>query len=556
MKMPSLFHATLHATLSTRPRAAPRAVLLVSALAASSSLALAGEDFVYPTRAGDTLWDISARLLKHPAHWPALQERNKLAEPRNMPVGFPLRIPGNLLRFDAAPAKVAAVRGDARRASAPLEAGATVAAGDVLATGKDSWVALDLADGSRLVLQPESRLRLEALQGVRAAGIYRTQLDLQSGRVENQVAKQQDKETGYRLRTPAAVIAVRGTGFRVAADSDTLSRAEVTEGVIQVKGGKGKRPLFLRAGEGLVVASEAPLPAAVPLLSAPDLAGLAEQQDRVLVRFAFPALPGAVAYRAQVAQDKDFQKVAAEGVFQSPAAKFAGIADGKLWLRVRGIAANGLEGQDAQRAFTLKARPEPPFPSLPARAGKVRGETVDFQWTQAEGAASYVLQLSVRGDFSQAVAEVKGLKDSAWKSGPLPPGAYAWRVASVRSDGDQGPFGDAVPFDLRPSPAQPEPPKVDGEHLEFTWVGEPGQSFELELARDKTFAGSAGQAPMRMKLKEAKVSLPRPEPGLWHMRVRATDPDGSIGPWTATQSFEVPASRPWWLLLLFLPILL
>lgn len=548
MKMPSLFHATLHA--------APLTLWVAAALAASSPRAQAGDDFVYTTCAGDNLWDIAARLLKSPGDWPALQERNKLAEPRRMPPGILLRIPKKLLRFDAAPAKVAAVRGDTRLASGPLETGATVKAGDVLATGKDSWVALDLADGSRLVLQPESRLRLEALQGARAAGIYRTQLDLQSGRVENQVQKQQDKETGYRLRTPAAVIAVRGTGFRVAAESDKSSRAEVTEGVIQVKGGKSRRPLSLQAGEGLVVGSDAPLPAAVPLLPAPDLAGLAEQQDRVLMRFSFPALSGAVAYRAQVAEDKDFQKVAAEGVFQTPSARFAGLADGKLWLRVRGIAANGLEGRDAHRALTLKARPEPPFPSLPAPAGKVRGETVDFQWTQAEGAVSYRLQLAVGGDFSQPVAEAKGLKDTTWNSGKLAPGLYTWRVASVRGDGDKGPFGDAVPFELRPTPAQPEPPKVDGDQLEFTWAGEPGQSFELELARDKAFAGTGPQTPMRMKLKEAKVSLPRPESGTWHMRVRATDPDGFVGPWTATQSFEVPPARPWWLLLVLLPILL
>jgi hypothetical protein len=524
---------------------------LLAILVAAALPALAGEDFIYATREGDNLWDISTRLLRNPADWQILQKKNAVAEPRHLPVGFMLRIPKNLLRFDAAPARVAVVRGDARRTSGQLQEGATLSSGEEVVTGKDSYVALDLADGSRLVLQPESKLRLDALQGAKGAGIYRTRLDLRSGRVENQVAKQQDTESGYRLRTPAAVIAVRGTGFRVAAESDKQARAEVTEGVVKVRGGKGKRAVAVSAGEGLVVTSDAPIVPAVPLLLAPDLSGLPPILDRVLVRLSFPALAGAVGYRAQLAEDEAFRRIVADGVFQGPVAKFSGVADGKLWLRVRGVAENGLEGLDAVRAVTLKARPEPPFASLPKPAGKVRGEAVNFQWTNAEGAASYDLQVASCGDFSQPVQEAKAIAGTSWQSGKLPPGNYAWRVASVRADGDHGPYGDGIPFELRPMPANPEAPKLDGNQMDFAWPAEPGQRFELELARDSKFA----DAPTQLKLDEPRVSLPRPDAGIWFMRVRATDPDGFVGPWTATQSFEGPA-RPWWLLLGLLPLVL
>jgi hypothetical protein len=40
------------------------------------------------------------------------------------------------------------------------------------------------------------------------------------------------------------------------------------------------------------------------------------------------------------------------------------------------------------------------------------------------------------------------------------------------------------------------------------------------------------------------------------MRVRATDPDGFVGPYTAVQRFEVPAPPPWFLLLFLIPLLL
>ena len=42
-----------------------------------------------------------------------------------------------------------------------------------------------------------------------------------------------------------------------------------------------------------------------------------------------------------------------DGVFAGPAAKWADLPDGRYVLRVRAIDAGGLEGVNAERAFTL-----------------------------------------------------------------------------------------------------------------------------------------------------------------------------------------------------------
>ena len=68
----------------------------------------------------------------------------------------------------------------------------------------------------------------------------------------------------------------------------------------------------------------------------------------------------AVAYRAQVARDEQFNDVIATTVFTTPRARFTNLPDGSYLLRVRAIDAEGLEGQDATRGFALRARPEPP----------------------------------------------------------------------------------------------------------------------------------------------------------------------------------------------------
>lgn len=530
-----------------------RASIPLLVAAAHAGPAVAAGNFNYLTQPGDSLWSVAAQFLRQPTDWPVLQRENSVNDPLRLPVGQILRIPLRLLRLDSMPARVAAVRGDAKASGQAIAVGAKLGAGQEIVTGSDGFVAVDMADGSRLLVQPGSRLKLDNLQGSPGAGLYRTRLELLNGRVDNEVSKQKDTEAGYRLHTPAAVIAVRGTGFRVAA-ADKMAQAEVTEGEIGVKGVqrmkvKG-RPVAVRAGEGLVVAAEQPVSAAVPLLPAPDFSGLAERWERVALRVPFPAVPGAVSYRAQLAGDAAFRQMLAEGVFKNPEAKFAEVQDGKVWLRVRAIAANGLEGKDAVLALTVKARPEPPFGTSPPVGVPIRGEDVKFGWTRAEGAASYRMQVGACGEFNTPVKEVAGLVEPAWQAS-LPPGRYAWRVSSVKADGDAGPYGDAVPFEMRPAPANPEPPKVGGNDLEFSWAGETGQKFRLQLARDAAFS----QGVVERELAEPRLILPRPEAGVWYMRVRATDPDGFVGPWTATQSFEVPA-RPWWLLLLLLPALL
>ncbi|MCK7492440.1 MAG: hypothetical protein MZW92_13215 [Comamonadaceae bacterium] len=92
---------------------------------------------------------------------------------------------------------------------------------------------------------------------------------------------------------------------------------------------------------------------------------------------------------------------------------------------------------------------------------------------------------------------------------------------------------------------------LEGDRIAFSWPAEPEQRFEFQLARDETFA-----APIEVRsLTEPRTALERPAAGTYSMRVRAIDPDGFVGPYTATQRVEVPA-RPWWLLLLLLPLVL
>ena len=522
-------------------------MMLAALLAAPAVAAEAESDYVYVTRPGDTLIGIGRRLLRQARDWVQVQKLNRVADPYRMPSGSTLRIPVALLQPEAASARIVAVSGAARSGKDKAEAGASLGEDAELQTEGDGFVTIQLADGTLLTLQPRTRLRLEALKRYRNTEAHDSRIGLGAGRVETQAPKQQGRPARVQIRTPGAVVGVRGTQFRVGADEDSgLARTEVTQGVVAAA--KPEQPGAVAAvseGYGLVVARDKPLGPPVALLPAPDLAATPELHERIVLRFAFPALAGAAGYRAQVATDKEFRHVRGESVTTGAEARFTNLEDGAYWLRARGIDAAGLEGRDAVKAFRLKARPEPPFASQPANRGKVRGDSA---------AASYVFQLARDARFEQLVAVADGIRDTQLTpQDKLAPGTYHWRVASVRADGDRGPFGDVQGFELKPAPANPDPPTIDEDTLRFTWQAEPGQSFEFQLARDDKFVDIVAAR----KLDAPEFSLPRPEAGVYYMRVKATDPDGFVGPYTATQRVDVPRPPvPRWLLLFLLAPLL
>ena len=66
--------------------------LMLPGLVLAQAAAPAGE-FVYRAHARDTLIGIGRRLLIEPRRWPEVQARNKIADPRHIPLGDEIRIP-------------------------------------------------------------------------------------------------------------------------------------------------------------------------------------------------------------------------------------------------------------------------------------------------------------------------------------------------------------------------------------------------------------------------------------------------------------------------------
>jgi hypothetical protein len=375
------------------------------------------------------------------------------------------------------------------------------------------------------------------------SGVTRSQLSLEQGEAESRVNPQRTRGSAYDIRTPVLTLGVRGTEFRVRTAAGSTA-AEVTEG--RVAASVGRKPVAtIGDGFGMVAGGAGASPVR-PLPPAPGLSTLPTRYERVPLRFSWPALPGAAGYRAQVFADAALNQRLLDGEFTEPAAQWADLPDGRYLLLVRARDPQGLEGRDAQLAFTLKARPEPPFTTQPRDEGQAYGEQLEFSWTKAAAAQRYHLQVAddarfetVRVDRNDVGGERLGLA--------LPPGRYHWRIASIAAGDDHGPFSDASSFELRetPPPVALAPPRDEGERLVFRWRARSSDdTYDVQVATDAAFT----QLVLERRENLPELVLPRPAPGRYYLRVRTQQADGFTGAWGATQQFDVPRSLWWWLL--------
>lgn len=516
-----------------------------------TAYAAATGDYVYRIVKGDTLIGLSSHLLNAPEDWPKVARHNRLPNPNHIVPGNELRVPLALLKSSLAHATVTHTVGDVKVSaangapSAVAALGATLGEGATVVTGKDGFATLRLQDGSTVRVQSASQVQVERMRTYPDVGLLESAMKLISGRVTSLVQKfraEDKKETRHGVTTPTANLAVRGTEFRVSADEQGVSRGEVLEGAVAIAAAgatgsagsaQGKR---LDAGFGSVVDANRNVSDPIALLAAPNLLQLAPLQERTILRFPLPAIPGAHGYRAQVARDAGFNTVVAEIVSATADLRLTNIDDGSYFMRVRAFDARGLEGRDATHAFKLKARPEPPLVTSPAAKGKVRATEVEFKWAENTAAATYHLQVARDPSFKTVVHENKAVAGGSVSVAKLPVGEYFWRVASLRKDGDRGPYGDVSAFTLLPPPAQPEPPLMDATGIQFRWSGEPGQTFEFEVANEAKFVKPI----ITQKVTTPELTLPLPNHGTYYMRFRAIDADGFVGPYTSAQRFVVP----------------
>ncbi len=376
----------------------------------------------YAVRPGDTLIGIADRALVRQADWRVVARANRIADPRRLPVGRALVIPAPLLRREPLTAGVAAFSGQVTLApGGAAKVGSSVAAGTVLATGPNSFVTLALADGSRVTLPSQSRIKVAVLDRIVLDGRLERRFELLSGRSDFGVTARERDADRFLVKTPVAVAAVRGTEFRVSHDG-AASTISTVEGSVAGRAAAARAETDVTTGTGSVLTATSARVTA--LLPAPKLVDPGKVQDDPAVVFTLE--PGAATRRRLLlARDAGFIDVFAEAETSGDSASFDGVGNGTLYARVTAIDGDGVEGLPASYEF------ERFLSGLKTEAGALAGKPrrTRFRWQPSgEGQRRYGFVLARDAALADRIIDAPVLEGTEMVVSGLAPGVWYWRV--------------------------------------------------------------------------------------------------------------------------------
>ncbi|NOR69942.1 MAG: LysM peptidoglycan-binding domain-containing protein [Methylomarinum sp.] len=519
------------------------------------SFSCLADDWVYRVINNDTLWDISEKYLGGYSHLKQLQTLNKIKDPYHLSPGSQIVIPEKWLISHPAIARIIQIQGYASLIDENTQQKKTAKIGDILIEGDkvitqaDTTLLVKFIDGSQLSLQENSHLQMGPLSLFENTGMSKTQLHLNKGRLETQVAPKKGSSSQFKINTPLSSTSVRGTNYRLSSQEKNAI-TEVLEGSVAVKSPLQKQNI--NAGFGIISsANSKSLP--VKLLPAPDISNIPAIFERNPLQFQIEVQAKARKHRLQIANDEAFQQVIYDKTLSSTIIRATDLADGHYFLRLRAVDHQDIEGFNSEIAITVNALPEPPLIILPKAESQTPDEQPIFQWTNREYITDYHFQLADNAEFIQPLIDLPHYADVEYSSElKLALGDYYWRIAAIDKDHKDGPFGDTQHFKRIASAPKAGEAKIndDGISIQFQ-KGLPTQSYQFQLASDDAFKNILVEKNSTKPVFELETL----EPGDYFIRGRTLDPDGFSSEFGNPQQLEIPIDARYWLLL-SLPLLI
>ena len=342
--------------------------------------------FLYTVRKGDELIKMSAESFSSPDDWKEIVTLNKMKDPNAIQPGQILKIPTRLMKLFPLNAKLVSTSGDVQLGGAKAGVGAAVPEGSKLQTGRNSSAVLELADGSRVTMLPNTLAELATSRtyGLRgdasASGStnwFSGLLRLSAGALETLASKNVKRSSPLQIETPTSLVGVRGTQFRVAFDDPVSqnARTEVLEGNVRADNQKQGSGTDLAQGKGSVFNAAVKAIAVVDLPKAPDLSKVPELIFKPQALLPMPAGTSYKAFRTQIAGDQNFDKIVRDVVVKDGNAAFADLPNGQWFARVRSIRDDTIEGYDAVKVVQVMI---PVQPGQPARQWTITGDSLEM----------------------------------------------------------------------------------------------------------------------------------------------------------------------------------
>jgi hypothetical protein len=384
----------------------------------------------YTVRTGDTLLGLTAKYLTGANAFDTIARANRLPDNNRIYPGNVLTVPVAIMRAEPLQAKIVSFKGSTSVVtsgrSAAASVGLAIRPGDMLQTGVDGFVTILLSNGSRMTLPTQSRVRIIQMRQFLLTKSTDFDFSVEKGRTEISVTPASNANNLFRLRTPIAVSAVRGTKFRIGYESQNdPSLTEVIEGKVAVDGANAAATSMVPAGFGAAAAASGDV-GTEELLPAPAISDAARLWRNRFLDFDLAPVATARGYKLQLANDAEFQDMVAETRSTTTKLRLAGIDNGSYYARAMAVAPSGLEG--LSQTVQIKRELAPLVATVSGVGGQQR-----FTWeTDGRGEPLFRLQLFPGTMNETPVIDEIGITGSTMTINSLPAGSYVWRVGMRR----------------------------------------------------------------------------------------------------------------------------
>lgn len=506
--------------------------------------------WTYEVKQGDTLYDISDMYIEDPSSWPLLAQDAKVKEPKHLQPGQLIRIPVDLLRHDKKPLRVAYLRGEVliaqkNQAPRPLEKNMLIQEGQTITTGQDGFVSLKLPDETDLLISAGSVLHIGQFRYV--PDVNKTLIDfvLDSGHIETKVTPQ-PPNSQFRVTTPVAVTAVRGTKFGVGMNKDgTQQINDVIQGTIEVGGKKNassqRQSVFVNAGEGSYINAGSSSAEVLNLLAAPDLSGWPKLLHEEQWQPASIQVASANGYAVQVFPEGEKEHV----IFESrgelvPIGPFSN--NKNYIITVRALDSYDIPGQIAEHKVLVKTEPIPPLLQIPGDQQKLVLKKQEFVCTNVPSVRKYLVQISDDADFKNIIYQDVSQEDCRFGFQPKNEGTYYWRTASVSNSSPdveiaRGQYSAVGQFEAVAQPPAPEwGSSMEDKGVVIRWAEvEPGSTYQVEVSDKIDFSNILLAQETQDVMLPLDVSV---ECSALYVRIKTVLPDGVVSDFSAPRIIQ------------------
>lgn len=414
----------MNSRLSAVLKSSLLAVGLIATVGANAAPASAADDNIrFTMRKGDNLFTLAEAYFLKLGDYKTVQRLNKIADPLRIPVGTVIAIPRSVLKYKEGRAKLLSVRGNVSVGAALAKAGQVLSEGSTIVTSGNSFVTLVLDDGSRVSLPSNSTVGISRLRTYVLGGSIDYDLDVKKGGAHSRVEKLKSSDDRYRVGTPRAVSAVRGTEFQSRYDAaNNKDFTEVVEGLVAVDAGSASQ--HVPAGNALLVRADGTA-VAEAMAPKPALANPGRVQADPEIQFSIDNAAPDAQYVLALANDAGFTDQIDEVMAPAGNARFANIPNGRYFVRARQVSPSGVEGQPATYGFKRRLNG--------IDASVVNGaDGYNFKWNgEGDGVRRFHFQLFRESNASPFIDEA-ALTAGQVVISDLPPGEYSWRVGSVQ----------------------------------------------------------------------------------------------------------------------------